>query len=102
MEKKNNIYTIPCNFGWNDAGNWLSLKYFNKTNVNGNIIKGDTVTINTTNSIILGNKKLFATVGIKEIVIVDTDDALLICAKNTVQDIKEIIDKLKNNRNELI
>jgi mannose-1-phosphate guanylyltransferase len=88
MEKSENIYTIPGSFGWDDVGNWLALERVNRTNENGNMVQGDVITIGTKDSIIVGSKKLIAAVGLKDLVIVDTDDALLICAKDTTQDVK--------------
>ena len=103
MEKAKNIYVIPGNFGWDDVGSWLSLERINKTNQDGNIIKGNVVTIETKNSIIQATDKLIATVGLEDIIIVDTKDALLICNKDNTQDVKKIIENLKlYNREEYL
>jgi len=103
MEKASNIYTIPGSFGWDDAGSWLALERINNTNENGNMVQGDVITISTKDSIIVGDKKLIAAVGLKDIVIVDTPDALLICAKDATQDVKKVIENLKIcNRNEML
>lgn len=103
MEKASEVYTIPGNFGWDDVGNWLALERVNKTNEYGNMIQGDVISINTKNTIVCGAKKLIATVGIEDLVVVDTDDALLICAKDSTQDVKKVIENLKIcNRNELV
>lgn len=103
MEKAKDIYTIPGNFGWDDVGSWLAVERINYTNEYGNVVKGDVISIKTKNTTIIGGKKLIATVGLEDIVIVDTDDALLVCAKDSTQDIKKIIENLKIcNRNELV
>ena len=103
MEKASEVYTVPGNFGWDDVGSWLALERVNKTNEYGNMVQGDVVSINTKNTIVCGSKKLIATVGIEDLVIVDTDDALLICAKDSTQDVKKVIENLKIcNRNELV
>ena len=103
MERAAPIYTIPGNFGWDDVGNWPALARVNKTNESGNMVRGDVITIDTKDSIIIGGKKLIAAVGIEDMVIVDTDDAILICAKDSTQDVKKVIENLKIcNRNELI
>lgn len=103
MEKADSIYTIPGNFGWDDVGNWLALERINPTNEFGNMVKGDVISIGTKNTTVVGNKKLIATVGIENLVIVDTDDAILVCAKDSTQDVKKVIENLKIcNRNELI
>ena len=103
MEKASGIYTIPGNFGWDDVGNWLALERINKTNEFGNMIHGDVISINTKNTTVSGGKKLIETVGIENLIIVDTDDALLVCAKDSTQDVKKVIENLKIcNRNELV
>lgn len=103
MEKAENIYTIPGNFGWDDVGSWLAIERINRTDEYGNVVKGNVVSINTENSTMLCGDKLIATIGLENIVVVDTEDAMLICAKDSVQDVKKIIDNLKIcNRNELI
>ena len=103
MEHAKNIYTLPGNFGWDDAGSWLALERINKTNECGNVVKGDVITIGAKNSIILGGKKLIAAVGLNDLVIVDTDDAILLCSKDATQDVKKVIEHLKIcNRDDLI
>jgi mannose-1-phosphate guanylyltransferase len=100
MERSNHIYTVPGNFGWDDVGSWLALERIEKTNENGNTVRGDVITINTKNSIIIGGKKLIAAIGIEDMIMVDTDDAILICAKDSAQDVKKVVDNLKIcNRN---
>ena len=75
----------------------------NQQNEFGNVVKGNIITINTKNSIIQGTGKLIATVGVKDLIIVDTDDALLVCDKENAGDIKKVIENLKIcNRNEYI
>lgn len=103
MEKASCIYVVPASFGWDDVGSWLAMERINRTNEFGNYISGDVITINTHKSIILGGKKLIAAVGIDDIIVVDTDDAMLICDKNSTQDVKKVIENLKIcNRNELL
>lgn len=103
MEKAEDIYTISGSFGWDDVGSWLALERINPTNECGNYITGDVVTINTDRSIICGGKRMVAAVGVEDLIIVDTDDALLICSKDSTQDVKKVIENLKIcNRRELV
>ena len=103
MEKADNIYTSPGSFGWDDVGSWLAIERINKTNEYGNFVKGDVVSIDTKNSTIVGNNKMIAAVGLENIVIVDTNDALLVCSKGSTQDIKRVTEHLKIcNRSELL
>ncbi len=103
MEKADNIYTIPGNFGWDDVGSWLALERIKKSNEFGNIVDGNIVTINTNDCIIQGTDKLIAAVGLKDLVIVDTKDATLICDRDHTADIKKVLENLKIcNRNEYL
>ncbi len=103
MEKSDNIYTIPGTFGWDDVGSWLAMERIRKTNEFGNITDGNVMTIKTQNCIIEGHKKLIACVGVEDLVIVDTDDATLICSKDSTNDIKKVIENLKVwNRDEYL
>ena len=95
MEKAEDIYVIPGTFGWDDVGSWLAIERINKTNEFGNVIKGNVVTVNTRNTIIEGSDKLIATVGVEDTVIVDTDDALLVCAKERAGEIKKVLENLR-------
>lgn len=100
MEKADNIYTIPGNFGWDDVGSWLAIERINPTNEFGNVVQGDIIALDTKQSIIMGEKKLIAAIGLEDIIIVDTPDALLVCDKNYAQNIRDIIELLKENKRE--
>ena len=103
MEKAQNIYTLPGTFGWDDVGSWLAVERIRKTNEYGNVISGNIITINSQNCIIEGTKKLIAAVGLENLIIVDSEDATLICEKEAAGDIKKVLENLKIcNRNEYI
>lgn len=103
MERAKKIYTIPGNFGWDDVGSWLALERINQTNELGNVIQGDVITIHTDGCIVSGGKRLIAMVGMENAIVVDTDDAVLICSKDNTQDVKKVIENLKIcNRDELL
>ncbi|WP_434311844.1 mannose-1-phosphate guanylyltransferase [Hominifimenecus sp. rT4P-3] len=103
MEKARNIYVIPGTFGWDDVGSWLAVERINKTNEEGNVVNGNVITVNTKNTTIQGTEKLIAAVGLRNLVIVDTDDAILICAKESAGEIKKVLENLRVcNRNEYI
>jgi len=95
MEKADHIYTIPGTFGWDDVGSWLAVERIKKSNEMGNVVSGDIITVDTYNCIIQGDKKLIAAVGLEDLIIVDTQDATLICAKNSTADIKKVLENLK-------
>ena len=100
MEKASNIFTIPGSFGWDDVGSWVGLGRINEKDENDNVLLGNTVTVNTNGCIICGNKRLIATLNVKDLVIVDTEDAILISDKNSTNNIKEIINKVKESSGE--
>ncbi|MGL5434334.1 MAG: mannose-1-phosphate guanylyltransferase [Lachnospiraceae bacterium] len=103
MEKAKDIYILPGTFGWDDVGSWLAIERIQKTNEFGNAVTGNIITVNTNNCIIQGESKLIATVGLEDTIIVDTSDAILICAKDEAGDIKKILENLKIcNREEYI
>lgn len=103
MEKASDIYTIPGSFGWDDVGSWLAVERINETDDNKNFTDGDVITIDAKRTTICGGKRLIAAVGTSDIIIVDTDDVLLVCSKNNTQDVKKVISQLKEQgRNELV
>jgi len=103
MEKADDIYILPGTFGWDDVGSWLAVERIKKTNEFGNVVNGNIITVNTKNCVIQGDKKLIATVGLDGMIIVDTDDATLICSKDHAGEIKKVIENLKIcNREEYI
>ena len=95
MEKAQNIYILSGSFGWDDVGSWLAVERIRQSNEFGNVITGNAVTVDTKNTIIEGSKKLIATVGIEDLIIVDTEDALLICEKDSAGNIKKVLENLK-------
>jgi len=103
MEKAEDIYTIPGTFGWDDVGSWLAVDRIRKSNEMGNVVSGNIITVNSKNCIIEGSKKLIAAVGLEDLIIVDTEDATLICEKQSAGDIKKVLENLKIcNRDEYI
>lgn len=84
-------------------GSWLALERIKKTNEFGNVVDGNIITVDTQNCIIQGTKKLIATVGMKDMIVVDTEDAMLICAKDSTGTIKKVLENLKIcNRDEYL
>ncbi len=95
MEKAKNIYILTGAFGWDDVGSWLAVGRIKASNEFGNVVSGHVVTVNTKNSIIQGGEKLIATVGLQDVIVVDTEDALLICDKDSAGDIKKVLENLR-------
>lgn len=103
MEKAENIYIYTGAFGWDDVGSWLAVGRIKKSNEFGNIVDGNAVTVETKNTIIQGGGKLIAAVGLENMIVVDTEDALLICDQDHAGDIKKVLENLRIcNRTEYI
>ncbi len=95
MERSDEVVVLEGDFGWNDVGSWDTLGALYDTDENGNIIKGDQINIETSNCISYSDKRLIATIGIDNTIIVETDDVVLVCDKEKAQDVKKIVDLLK-------
>lgn len=95
MEKADNIYIITGSFGWDDVGSWLAVGRIKKSNEFGNVVNGNVITVDTKNSIIQGGNKLIATVGVNNLIVVDTEDALLVCQADSAGNIKKVLENLK-------
>lgn len=95
MEKASDIYCLAGNFGWDDVGSWLSVGRIRKCDASGNVVDGNVITVDTHDAIIQGTDRLIAAVGLHDIVIVDTKDAVLICDKEHTGDIKKVLEQLR-------
>jgi mannose-1-phosphate guanylyltransferase len=95
LERSDDVLVVPGDFGWNDVGSWDALGAIFPPDENGNIVKANHVGIETKNSIIYANGRLIATIGIDGLIIADTDDAVLICPKNRAQEVKDMVELLK-------
>ncbi len=95
MEKASNIYIMTGAFGWDDVGSWLAIERIRQKDELGNVVDGNVITVDTKNATIQGHKKLIAAVGVENLIIIDTDDALLVCNKNNTGEIKKVIENLK-------
>lgn len=95
MERSDDVVVLEGDFGWNDVGSWDMLGALYDTDENGNIIKGEQINLETSNCISYSEKRLIATIGIENTIIVETDDVVLVCDKDKAQDVKKIVDILK-------
>lgn len=98
MEKTDQGIVIPLDAGWNDIGSWSALWDITDKDDQGNAVSGDVIALDTENSFLLSQSKLVVTVGIDNIVVIDTDDAVMIAAKDRVQDVKLVVDQLKDKQ----
>ena len=84
--------------GWNDVGSWAALFDLMQRDQYDNAVQAVHIGVNTKSSMIYGKKRLIATIGLENIIIIDTDDALLICSKDAAQDVKKVVDELKRRQ----
>ncbi|HDT6510894.1 TPA: mannose-1-phosphate guanylyltransferase/mannose-6-phosphate isomerase [Klebsiella aerogenes] len=97
MEKTSSAVVVPLDANWNDVGSWSALWDVNNKNAEGNVLLGDVFTDNSLNCYINSEEQLVAAIGLNNLVIVSTKDALLVVDKSQVQDVKKIVNYLKNN-----
>jgi mannose-1-phosphate guanylyltransferase len=95
MERFSEIAVVPCNIGWSDIGSWSAMGDLSAADVNGNRIEGGALLHDVSNCFIQSDKRLIGAVGIENLIIVDTPDALLVADKSRAQDVKHLYAKLK-------
>lgn len=98
MEKTRNAAVVPLDVGWSDIGSWCAMWQVSAKDEEGNACHGDVVTHSTKNSLIYSDTRLVATVGMEDVIVIETSDAVLIANKDNAQDIKTIVEKLKQNK----
>jgi mannose-1-phosphate guanylyltransferase len=97
MEGAHNVAVVPVDIGWIDVGSWSSLFQMLPADSCGNVSVGPSLTVDTHDTLTFGKKKLIAAIGVHDLIIVDTDDALLICPKNREQEVREIVRLLEES-----
>jgi mannose-1-phosphate guanylyltransferase len=104
MEQARDVAVIPAEFGWNDVGTWATLLDILPGDAQGNVIRhAQHVGYDTTNALVFGRDRLVATIGLHDMIVIDTGDAILVCPKDRAQDVKKIVDRLTSDgRNEYL
>lgn len=95
MEKTDRAAVVPADIGWSDVGSWSALDEVAERDSSGNIVLGNVIDIGSHDSVIYAEKRLVATIGLKDAIVVDTPDATLVCSKDRAQDVKKVVDELK-------
>lgn len=102
MEHTDRALVMPLDAGWSDVGSWSALWGLAEKDPRGNAYRGDVVSHESENTYVLAENSLVATVGVKDLIIVQTKDAVLVADKNSIQDVKKLVSKLKRqDRSEL-
>jgi mannose-1-phosphate guanylyltransferase len=92
---------VPLDAGWNDIGSWTALWDVHDRDGEGNALAGDVIALDSSNNFVRAESRLVATVGVDDLVIVETKDAVLVAHKDHVQDVKEVVDRIRKlGRNE--
>ena len=96
MEKSNNVVVVPLDADWNDIGSWSALYDIGVKDNNGNVINGDVIIQDTTNTYINANHHLVVTIGVDNLIVVDTPDATFIATQDKAQDVKSIVEFMQD------
>jgi mannose-1-phosphate guanylyltransferase/mannose-6-phosphate isomerase len=103
MEKTERAMMVPVSFDWNDVGSWSAIWEASEQDAQGNHVEGDVVTVGTRDSYVLAKSRLVGTIGVDNLIVVETSDAVLVADKDKVQDVRELVALLKQgNRDEYI
>lgn len=97
MEKTSEAAMVPLDAGWSDVGSWSALWDVSAKSPEGNVLKGDVLQQDTRNTYVHSESRLVATVGVDDLMIIETKDAVLVAHKNHVQDVKSIVERIRND-----
>lgn len=101
MERTSLAVVVPVDIGWNDVGSWTALWEVQAKDVDGNYLRGDVFTLDVQDSFIRSESRIVAAIGVSDLIVVETPDAILVAHKNCAQDVKKVVDHLKlNSRSE--
>jgi len=100
LEKSQDVLVIPSDFGWSDLGSWSALDNILEKDERGNILRGNLVDIGSENSTVIASDRVIATIGLKDMVVIDTPDATLVSSKEKVQEVRKVVAALKKNNRE--
>jgi mannose-1-phosphate guanylyltransferase/mannose-6-phosphate isomerase len=98
MEKSTKAAVVPVSFQWSDVGSWGSLDEVAPKDKAGNVMGGRVIDLDSRQSILYGDRRVLATIGLSNMVVVDTPDATLVCPKSRAQDVKRVVEILKQQR----
>ena len=100
LEKADNLAMVEMQSKWDDFGSWSAVYDLSKKDENGNVKIGDIIEKDCNNSLFFSSNRLIAGIGVKDLFVVETSDAILVCNKDNAQDVKQIFDKLKEEKND--
>jgi mannose-1-phosphate guanylyltransferase len=97
MEKADNVVVIPASFGWSDVGSWSAIPEVVQADAQGNVIIGakNAISLDSADCLVSGGGRLVALVGVNDMIVIESDDALLVCAKERAQDVRQVVAELE-------
>ncbi|HQS58904.1 MAG: mannose-1-phosphate guanylyltransferase/mannose-6-phosphate isomerase [Gallionellales bacterium 35-53-114] len=95
LEKSDRVSLIPCDIGWNDVGSWQAVHEISAKDENGNALQGNVIAVGCKNSLIRAEKRLVAAIGVEDLCIIETADAVLISKSDQTQRVREVVDALQ-------
>lgn len=101
LEKSNKVAIVPCDIGWSDVGSWNALTELTPADLDGNRKQGEVIFHKTKNASVFSKKRLVSIIGMEDVIVMDTMDAILIVHKDHTQEVKTIYTQLKNTQNEI-
>jgi mannose-1-phosphate guanylyltransferase/mannose-6-phosphate isomerase len=101
LEKSARLVVVPADIGWSDLGEWGAIHRLSQQDEQGNVLSPNVVAIDNENSFVYGARRTIATIGLKDTVVVDADDALLICTTDRAQDVRVVVQQLQERTPDL-
>jgi mannose-1-phosphate guanylyltransferase len=98
MEKTDRLLLVPADFDWADIGNWSELGDRVRADDRGNSVEGEAILVDTRGSLILSDRRLVAAIGLEDMIIVDSEDALLVVPRSRAQDVRKVVEALRRAR----
>ncbi len=97
MERANNVATLPADFGWTDIGSWAELWELSRGETDENVVLGPgrVLSADSRDNLIYADSRMVALVGVNDLVVVETGDAVFICPRERAQDVKLIVERLR-------
>ena len=97
MEHAEDVAVIPVDIGWSDVGDWTALSELLPADEEGNVVVGQHIGLDTKGCLIHGSRRLVTTIGLEDTIVVDTEDALLVCPRERAQEVRDLVKKLKES-----
>jgi len=94
LEKSDRVSLIPCDIGWNDVGSWQAVHEISAKDINGNALQGNVIAVGSKNSLVRAEKRLVAVIGVEDLCVIETADAVMISKSDQTQRVREVVDAL--------